>query len=70
MSKLLTRDEFRRAVFARDGYRCAACGARPSDIALVVDLDAHHIMERRLFPDGGYYLDNGATLCDLYSRSK
>jgi hypothetical protein len=25
--------------------------------------DAHHIIERRLFPDEGYYLDNGATLC-------
>jgi len=25
--------------------------------------DAHHILERRLFPDGGYYLDNGASLC-------
>ena len=25
--------------------------------------DAHHIIERRLFDDGGYYLDNGATLC-------
>jgi hypothetical protein len=25
--------------------------------------DAHHIMERRLFPDGGYYSENGATLC-------
>ncbi len=25
--------------------------------------DAHHILERRLFDDGGYYLSNGATLC-------
>jgi hypothetical protein len=25
--------------------------------------DAHHIIERRLFEDGGYYLDNGASLC-------
>jgi hypothetical protein len=25
--------------------------------------DAHHIIERRLFPDGGYYIDNGASLC-------
>jgi RNA ligase-like protein len=29
-----------------------------------VKLDAHHIIERRLWDDGGYYLDNGATLCD------
>ncbi len=26
-------------------------------------MDAHHILERRLWPDGGYYLDNGASLC-------
>jgi len=25
--------------------------------------DAHHVLERRLWPDGGYYLDNGASLC-------
>jgi hypothetical protein len=25
--------------------------------------DAHHILERRLFDDGGYYLDNGASVC-------
>jgi hypothetical protein len=25
--------------------------------------DAHHIIERRLFDDEGYYLDNGASLC-------
>lgn len=64
MKRLLTRDEFRAAVFERDGYKCVLCGARPSDNVFVVNLDAHHIMERRLFPDGGYYLDNGATVCD------
>lgn len=52
--KLLTRDEFRAAVFARDGG-CVVCEGEGQD--------AHHIMERRLWPDGGYYLDNGATLC-------
>lgn len=25
---------------------------------------AHHIIERKLFDDGGYYLDNGASVCD------
>lgn len=52
---LLTRDEFRRQVFERDGGRCVICAAP--------GVDAHHIIERRLFDDGGYYLDNGATLC-------
>ncbi len=52
---LLTRDEFRQQVFARDGGRCVICGAPGQD--------AHHLIERRLFDDGGYYLNNGATLC-------
>jgi len=55
MSKLLTRDQFREAVFARDGHLCVICGAEAKD--------AHHIIERRLWPDGGYYLDNGASVC-------
>jgi hypothetical protein len=52
---LLTRDEFRESVFARDKHTCVVC-SKPG-------VDAHHIIERRLFPDGGYYLDNGVTLC-------
>lgn len=52
---LLPRDEFRERVFARDGHRCVNCGAPAQD--------AHHIMERRLFPDGGYYMSNGASVC-------
>lgn len=53
--KLLTRDEFREGVFARDGHMCVFC-ARPA-------VDAHHIIERRLWPDSGYYLENGASVC-------
>lgn len=56
--KLLTRDDFRNAVFERDKHCCIIC---PSPAQ-----DAHHILERRLFPDGGYYLDNGASLCGLH----
>lgn len=52
---LLTRDNFREGVFERDNHKCVVCGD-PSQ-------DAHHIIERRLFSDGGYYLDNGASLC-------
>lgn len=55
---LLDRDSFRATVFARDNYRCVICGNG-------APIDAHHIMERRLWDIcGGYYLDNGATLCD------
>lgn len=53
---LLEREEFKRLVFARSGGRCVFC-ARPA-------MDAHHILERKLFADGGYYLDNGAAVCE------
>lgn len=56
MTKLLTRDEFREGVFARDKHTCVFCD-KPA-------VDAHHILERRLWPDGGYYLDNGASVCE------
>lgn len=55
MSALLTRDKFRESVFTRDNHKCVVCGA-PA-------VDAHHIIERRLFNDGGYRTDNGASLC-------
>lgn len=54
--KLLSRDKFRETVFLRDGYKCVICKA-PA-------VDAHHIIERRLFDDGGYYLNNGASVCE------
>lgn len=55
MLKLLDRDSFREGIFARDNHTCVMCG-KPAQ-------DAHHILERRLFPDGGYYFDNGVSLC-------
>lgn len=42
-------------MFARDSHTCLFCD-RPA-------VDAHHIIERRLWPDGGYYLENGASVC-------
>jgi len=56
--KLLTRDKYREAVFARDGHRCVVCG--------VPAVDSHHIVERRLWPDGGYFEGNGASLCEVH----
>lgn len=56
---MMTRDEFRNSVFKRDNYQCVICKSTSN-------LDAHHIMERRLFDDGGYYLDNGATVCEKH----
>lgn len=57
MNNLLTRANFREAVFSRDSNQCVVCSAPAAD--------AHHIMERRLFRDGsgGYFIDNGVSLC-------
>lgn len=57
-NKLLTRDQFREGVFARDNYKCVVCG-EPA-------VDAHHILERRLWGNGGYYMDNGASVCEKH----
>jgi len=52
---MLTRDAFREAVFKRDNYKCVLCN-KPAK-------DAHHIIERRLWIGGGYFVNNGASLC-------
>ncbi len=62
-AKLLSRDEFRELVFARDGHKCVFCG-KTAEETPEGKLDAHHIIERRLWGDGGYYVDNGATVCE------
>ena len=56
MKTILTRDEFRQKVFERDNRKCVICSSEAKD--------AHHIIERRLFEDGGYHIDNGASLCE------
>lgn len=58
--KLLSRQQFREGVFARDNHKCVVCKA-PA-------VDAHHIIERKLWSDEGYYLDNGASLCEIHHR--
>jgi len=58
MDKLLTRDNFHNGVFERDNHTCVFCD-KPA-------VDAHHIIERRLWPDGGYYISNGASLCEFH----
>ncbi len=51
----MTRQEFRKKVFNRDNHKCVVCGKKGQD--------AHHILERRLFTNGGYIPDNGVTVC-------
>lgn len=62
MDKLMTRDEFREAVFKRDGYTCIFCPEKAAD--------AHHVLERRLWSSpgetGGYFLNNGASVCNMH----
>lgn len=55
-NSLLTREQFNALVFKRDNYKCIFCGNSK--------IVAHHIIDRKLFSDGGYYLDNGASVCD------
>jgi hypothetical protein len=63
---LLSRDAFREGTFQRDGHKCIVprCGAKADD--------AHHIIERRLWTDPkekeGYFLSNGASLCESHHR--
>ena len=55
MSKKLIRSKFRSVVFARDKNLCVLCKS-PA-------VDAHHITDRYLMPNGGYVLENGISLC-------
>lgn len=55
---LLNRSQFKEQVFKRQNNKCAFCD-NPC-------VDAHHILERKLFPDGGYYLDNGIGVCSKH----
>ncbi len=54
--ELLQRDEFREQVLFRDNHKCVNCDS-PA-------IDAHHLIERSLWKDGGYYLQNGVSLCE------
>lgn len=61
------RSAFRRAVFTRDRYRCVVCARQWSEADADPSLgriNAHHITDRREFPNGGYVAENGVTVCD------
>lgn len=58
MATYLTRDKFREAVLALKDGDCCVPGCKNRAV------DAHHIIERRLWDDGGYYLENGAPVCE------
>lgn len=56
--KLLTRDVFRNGIFKRDSGKCIVPNCNKSAV------DAHHIMERKLWKNEGYYIDNGTSVCE------
>lgn len=56
--KRIIRERFRESVFHRDHHKCRICGAQG------VPLDAHHITDRNLMPNGGYVKENGIALCE------
>lgn len=55
------RQQFRDSVFSRDGHKCRGCGWTVFNED--VKLDAHHITDRNLMPNGGYVKENGISLC-------
>ncbi len=58
MAELLSREQFREQVLNRDSGKCVMCD-KPA-------VDAHHIIDRALWDNGGYYLQNGVSLCEYH----
>jgi HNH endonuclease len=62
--KKMVRQAFRDACYKRDGFRCAMCNMKSSKANAEQELDAHHITDRNLLPNGGYVKENGISLCE------
>lgn len=54
---LLSREDFKKFGFLSTGGMCCVPGCKECAV------DAHHIMDRKLWSNGGYYLSNCAPLC-------
>jgi hypothetical protein len=59
-SKKQIREDFKSSVFKRDKNTCRVCNTKHTDIEM---LDAHHITDRSLMPNGGYVKENGISVC-------
>jgi hypothetical protein len=59
-NKKLIRQEFRNSVFKRDKMSCLLCHKKHTNEET---LDAHHITDRSLMPNGGYVKENGISVC-------
>lgn len=64
-NKKIIRQNFRDSVFKRAKYACegSGCNFKSSKENAEFELDAHHIGNRTLMPNGGYVLENGIALC-------
>lgn len=65
----MSRKEFRETCVSRDGGECIvpACNKEVTASAEGPG-DAHHIIERKLWEDGGYIPENGASVCNEHHR--
>jgi 5-methylcytosine-specific restriction endonuclease McrA len=63
-NKKQIRRRFRDSVFQRDNFTCKVCGHHSSKERALKELDAHHITDRTLMPNGGYVASNGITVCE------
>lgn len=61
--KKIVRELFRDSCYKRDGFRCAMCFMKSSGEKCHEELDAHHITDRSIMPNGGYVKENGISLC-------
>ena len=71
--KLLSREEFREKVLQRDHWQCigqkilqAKGTAKSKCEEELQELQVHHIYDRKLYSDGGYYLSNGVSVCAVH----
>lgn len=56
--QLLSRKDFGKYCWIRNIGYCVFCQEQA--------VNAHHILDRKLYPDGGYYLGNGAAVCERH----
>lgn len=56
----LSRADFKKKVIEKTKGKCCVPGC------CCEATDAHHILDRRLWLDGGNYLSNGASLCSQH----
>ena len=53
----MDRKEFKKIIFERTNNKCCVPGCNCDAV------DAHHILDRHLWSNGGYIISNGASLC-------